>query len=105
MEAAIKTYDLSRFDRKTTVKEDKVRAAEKAKKRANERKQPRISSFAIFAGLVVFVTLIALLYSYVSLNEVSDVNKKRQMTLSDLREDIQMLEVSKKSAHWSSSDS
>lgn len=95
MEAAIKTYDLSRFDRKTTVKEDKIRAAEKAKKRANVRKQPRISSFAIFAGLVVFATLIALLYSYVSLNEASDMNKKSQMTLSELREDIQMLEVSK----------
>ena len=49
MEAAMKTYDLSRFERKTTVKEDKVRAAEKAKKRASVRKQPRISSFFPFS--------------------------------------------------------
>ena len=95
MEAAMKSYDLSRFERKTTIKEDKARAAEKAKKRASRRKQPRISSFSILTGLIVFVTLIALLYSYVSLNEASDINSRRQITLSELREDIQMLEVSK----------
>lgn len=88
-------YDLSRFDRRAIVKEQvaKERTAAKSKSRAASR--PAISGFSVFSGVVVFVMLIALLYSYVNLTEASDINRQRRVELEDLREEIQMLEISR----------
>lgn len=88
-------YDLSRFDRRTIVKEQvaKERAAAKAKNRTKAK--TGVSGFSVFCGVVVFVMLVALLYSYVNLTEASDINRRRKAELEDLREEVQMLEISR----------
>lgn len=98
MQAAVEkrvAYDLSRFDRRSIVKEqiEKERSATKAKSRTKAKSG--ISAFSAFCGAVVFLMLIALLYSYVNLTEVSDINRQRRAELENLREEIQMLEVSR----------
>lgn len=88
-------YDLSRFDRRILVKEqvEKERNAAKARSRANVRTKPVVSSFALFSSIVVFGMLIALLFSYVELNEAADLKRRKTNERESLAEQIQMLEV------------
>lgn len=89
------SYDLSKFDRRVSAKEKAEKARTAAKAKSRTRVKSGISGFSVFCGVVVFCMLIALLYSYVNLTEVSDINMKRQNELESLREDVQMLEISK----------
>ena len=88
-------YDLSRFDRRILVKEqvEKERNAAKARSRANVRTKPVVSSFALFSSIVVFGMLIALLFSYVKLNEASDMLHRKSSELESYIEQNQMLKV------------
>ncbi len=90
-------YDLSRFDRRTVVREQVQREKEaSAKKTAARRKQRTVvSGFSVFCGVVVFVMLSALLFSYVRLTEASDINRQKREMLEDLREQNQMLTISR----------
>lgn len=90
-------YDLSRFDRRTIVREqiEKERAAAKAKTSARKKHKRIVSPFSIFCSAVVFVMLTAMLFSYVGLTEASDKNRKKKNELESLREEVQMLEISK----------
>ncbi len=88
-------YDLSRFDRREALKEQSARERTAARTAARAKTRPAISGFSVFCGAVVFVMLIALLYSYVNLTEASDINRRREAELEDLREEVQMLEVSR----------
>ncbi len=88
------TYDLSRFDR-TAKSAEKEAVAKKTKTRAKAARKTSISAFSVFSALVVFIMLTALLFSYVSLTEASDKNRKSSVELSELREEIQMLEISR----------
>lgn len=88
-------YDLSRFDRSTSANKKETKARTAARSAARAKTRPQISGFSVFCGAVVFVTLIALLYSYVHLTEASDINRRREAELEDLREQVQMLEVSR----------
>lgn len=88
-------YDLSRFDRRANVNEKGAKARTAAKSTARAKARPQVSGFSVFCGVVVFVMLIALLYSYVHLTEASDINRRREAELEDLREQVQMLEVSR----------
>jgi len=88
-------YDLSRFDRRTVVKEqvEREETAARARRRANVRTKPIISGFALFSSIVVFAMLTALLFSYVGLNEAADGRRQKIDELATLREQNQMLEV------------
>lgn len=88
------TYDLSRFDRKAQSVEAS-RNASKAKTAAVTKKKCNISAFSVFCGVVAFVLLTALLFSYVNLTEASDRNRRAKNELSELQEEIQMLEISR----------
>ena len=89
------TYDIPVLERKSTATKDaaKERTAAKASSRAKAKSS--VSGFALFCAVLVFVTLVVLLYSYVNLTEASDINHRRQVELSNLREEVQMLEVSR----------
>ena len=103
MEAVAKkkvTYDLSRFDSRKIVKEEakKERISSKQRNTAAktmEKQKFAMSGFAVFSSVIVFIMLIALLFSYVNLTESSDINRRRRAELEDLHEEIQMLEVSR----------
>ena len=88
-------YDLSRFDSRTSAKEKEAKARTAARTAGRAKARPQIGGFSVFCGVVVFVMLIALLYSYVHLTEASDINRRREAELEDLREEVQMLEVSR----------
>ncbi len=88
------TYDLSRFDRNANTTE-KETVEKKTKAKAKVARKSSISAFSIFSALVVFIMLTALLFSYVSLTEASDKNRKSIQELSELREQIQILEISR----------
>ena len=83
-------YDFSAFERSK-----KAETSSASKRKSEESSKPAISGFAIFCSVTVFVMLIALLYSYVNLTEAADINRKRHAELENLREDIQMLEISR----------
>ncbi|MBQ9986707.1 MAG: hypothetical protein IJP38_10455 [Oscillospiraceae bacterium] len=89
-------YDFSAFEREEATVSDgakRTRTAERAS--ARKAAKPAISGFAIFCSVTVFVMLIALLYSYANLTEAADINRSRRAELEDMREEIQMLEVSR----------
>jgi len=88
-------YDFSRFDRRTVIKEEVAKEKTRAKAKRKAMTRPSISGFSIFSAVVVFVMLIALLYSYVNLTEASDINRQKRTVLEDLREENQMLEISR----------
>ncbi len=90
-------FDLSRFDRRTVVKEqlEKERAEAKSAVKSKRKAKIRISSFSVFASVVVFGMLLALLYSYVNLTEMSDTYKQREGQLEDLHEEVLLLEIEK----------
>ncbi len=92
-------YDLSRFDRRMIVREqiEKERTAQKAKTKTVAKKKSKhiVSPFSVFCSVVVFVMLTAMLFSYVGLTEASDINRKKKNELESLREEVQMLEISK----------
>ena len=92
-------YDLSRFDRRMIVREqiEKERTAQKAKAKTVTKKKSKhiVSPFSVFCSVVVFVMLTAMLFSYVGLTEASDINRKKKNELESLREEVQMLEISK----------
>jgi hypothetical protein len=97
MPAAVQTqplYDLSRFDRSARTAEAEVAKPRTAAKAAVSRKSA-ISGFSVFSAIVTFVMLAAVLFSYVSLTEASDKNRKSYKELESIREEIQMLEISK----------
>jgi len=87
------TYDLSRFDRTASAAE--VNTRKKAKSKAVAKKKGAPSAFSIFSGVVAFIMLTALLFSYVGLTEASDKNRKSYLELDELREEIQMLEIAR----------
>lgn len=89
------TYDLSRFDRSANVEaEAQTPVKSKARTRA-VKKKTTISAFSVFSAIVAFIMLTALLFSAVNLTEASDRNRKATMELEELREEIQMLEISR----------
>lgn len=59
----------------------------------NPRANARVSKFPIYAYLVCFVLLIAMVFSYVQLNEISDISVKLQKELEDLQEQNQLLTI------------
>ncbi len=90
-------YDLSRFDRRMVVREqvEREKAASAKRTSARKRTRPIISGFSVFCGVVVFVMLSTLLFSYVGLTETSDINRQKREMLEDLREQNQMLSISR----------
>lgn len=104
MQAAVKkniAYDLSRFDRRTVVREqvDRERAESRAKaktvKKAKVKARPAISAFAVFSFLVCIAMVVLTLFSYVKLTELSDQSSKLKNELATMREETQMLEIEK----------
>lgn len=87
------TYDLSRFDR--NEENTDVRTPAKSRAVPVSKKKYSVSPFFIFSSIVVFVMLTALLFSYVNLTEASDKNRRAKNELSELHEEIQMLEISR----------
>lgn len=88
-------YDLSAFERRNVVSDRVRKERTAAKTSSREKVKSGVSGFAVFCGVLVFVTLVVLLYSYVNLTEASDLNHRRQTELENLREEVQMLEVSR----------
>ncbi len=90
-------YDLSGFDRRTVVREQVARERAASAKRTATRKKSRsiVSGFSVFCSVVVFVMLSSLLFSYVGLTEASDINRQKRETLEELREQNQMLAISR----------
>ncbi len=86
-------YDLSRFDR--SAENSSLRTVSKPRVAAAPVKKSVISPFFIFSAIVAFVMATALIFSYVSLTEASDKNRRAKNELSELREEIQMLEISR----------
>ena len=89
-------YDLSRFDRRMVVREqvEKEQTAARNRRRAQVKAKPIVSGFAVFSSVVVFLMLIALLFSHVSLNEAADINRQKREQLESLKEKNRMLEIS-----------
>ena len=87
------TYDFSRFDTSMSEKGTCSRTRREATKREYTRAKTKISAFAVFSTVSVFVVLVALLFSYVKLTEASDLNRKAKAHLVTLQEENQMLEV------------
>ncbi len=90
-------YDLSRFDRRAAVRDqvERERAASAKKTAVRKKSRPVVSAFSVFCGVVVFVMLSALLFSYVRLTEASDINRQKREMLEELREQNQMLAISR----------
>ena len=90
-------YDLSRFDRRTIVREQVEREKTDSVKKTVARKKSHsvVSGFSVFCGVVVFVMLSMLLFSYVRLTEASDINRQKREQLEELREQNQMLAISR----------
>ncbi len=86
------TYDFSRFDRQATGTRQ-VRKEKETARTAVKKARPNVSGFALLSGVVAFVMLIALLFSYVALNEASDMTRKKKAELASLIERNQMLEI------------
>ena len=85
-------YDFSGFDRQATA-ERQARKEKTATRTAAKKARPNVSGFALLSGVVAFVMLIALLFSYVALNEASDMTRKKKAELASLIEKNQMLEI------------
>ena len=84
------TYDLSRFDR---TAEAGKKTAVATKKKTKQVSHVHISGFSVLSAIIVFVMLTALLFSYVSVTEASEKNRRTHEEVENLREEVQMLEI------------
>ena len=84
------TYDLSRFDR---TAEAGKKTAVATKKKTKQVSRVHISGFSVLSAIIVFVMLTALLFSYVSVTEASEKNRRTHEEVESLREEVQMLEI------------
>ena len=83
------TYDFSRFDRTAEA----GKKADVATKKTKQKTRVHISGFSVLSALIVFVMLTALLFSYVSVTEASEKNRRTREEVENLREEVQMLEI------------
>ena len=96
-------YDLSRFDRRHTVREQVARekVAEEKKVASRAKAKPVVSGFAVLSWILCMGLLVTIIYSYVVLTETAETANRLEKELADLREETQMLEIQKNQKYGS----
>lgn len=106
MEKALKTekaYDLSRFDRRYSVREQvaKEKEASKASTKDKAKAKSTVSASTVFTWVLCIAILVMTVCSYMQLNETADEANKLERELAALREENQLLEIEKSQKYGS----